>query len=1022
MIEAPVAVKKEVVVIRKDKIKRNVREVYLHKNVNYGIRGHNYSYAPEAVLDIEKYQRVIFVTSETALIQSAFLLDDPIVNNLVLTYTSLDRVLQAKAYTHGKYIRLIKEGLMDPEAVVEFEDGEPPNTARAKPDKMVFAFPDQFSTDTFREKGRTESERAYEYGQLVRTADSYWPWLSRETDMVILAEPSEIESFPQVPYYDIPILTCAGFCKRIGAVSTLIVTPPKVVLPLAPGQKLSEDLEAALRIKMSVANNSYSEHLSPESAQAFLAKTQENPDSDDYQFYQGTLRMALKTNILGFVTLTDCPFLDEVQVFGHSDLNRAMDGDLVVVRLIKKSTMPVEEDEASDAECEDREYDANAAIEEFHHDEISAVPVAAPTNSARIEAFEMSNIGKVKAKVVSITKRAWRVDGYVGTLLPKKEGETRDHRILVCFDPRVPRIKLHLKDDIGLKNKRLLVKIVDWPCKSAYPEGIYQKILGDCGDKEVENEVILHQYGVTTSEFEEAIYRSLPPNDWLPGAHEEATRLDLRDRLVCSIDPPGCKDIDDALSCWRLEDGNFQVGVHIADVTYFVPPNGPVDLEAQNRCQTCYLVGRRIDMVPALLTTDLCSLRELVPRCAVSVLWKVNAQGEILETEYHRTLIRSSRAFTYREAQDMIDDVEDDSETATMLRDLVWFTDILKAKRMEDGALNLSSGELVFQVDEKCQPIRAMEAQEIRTTSLVEEMMLLGNCSVAQKMYEHYPNITVLRRHPQPKQDLLNSLSDQLQQKNITNFKYATNKELNASLSELAREYQGDKSFVDLIRMLTTRCMSQALYYISYEVSEESFSHYGLGKGIYTHFTSPIRRYADVLVHRLLLAAVGIHPLSPHMEDKDTMSKQANLMNQKARNILAASRASDVFNTYLLFVGQFGKKTSLRCDALVIQVRPTVIRVLVNEFKIEGIVNMDRERFELLPEDQKVIVIGTSWSPPMDTDVDQVIQMSPQLNRSDWMTSRRVGSSFEVFSHIVVDVSASDENHRYATKLSFVGF
>jgi exosome complex exonuclease DIS3/RRP44 len=211
----------------------------------------------------------------------------------------------------------------------------------------------------------------------------------------------------------------------------------------------------------------------------------------------------------------------------------------------------------------------------------------------------------------------------------------------------------------------MIIRTTQWSEKSPFPQGAFVKILGEEGKVTTENAMILHEYNVDTRDFSQKVYSCLPSEgeNWTISEEELAKRWDLRSLNVCSVDPPGCKDIDDALHCIKLPNGNFEVGVHIADVTHFVNAGAEIDKEAARRCTTVYMVGKRTDMLPKLLTESLCSLVSDVERCAFSVIWEINSKNYKIENvRYGKSVIRSRASLTYYDAQDMIDDKNDNSE------------------------------------------------------------------------------------------------------------------------------------------------------------------------------------------------------------------------------------------------------------------------------------------------------------------------------------------------------------------------
>ncbi|CAF4741633.1 unnamed protein product, partial [Rotaria sp. Silwood2] len=440
-------------------------------------------------------------------------------------------------------------------------------------------------------------------------------------------------------------------------------------------------------------------------------------------------------------------------------------------------------------------------------------------------------------RIIGIIKRNWRQ--YCGILQESLPGAK--FHLFLPHEKRIPKIRIESRQAEELKNSRVMVQIDHWPRSSRYPHGHFIKTLGKLGDKETENEVILAEHDILHHEFPEAVLDCLPKLPWIITEEDLANRIDLRDFCIVSIDPPGCTDIDDALHCRLLENGNFECGVHIADVTHFVRPNTALDLEARERGTTVYLTDRRIDMLPVLLSGNLCSLRGGEERFAFSVRWEITPDAKIVNTIFHKSIIKSKSAMTYEQAQTIKDDSGINDEIALSLRHLHSIAAQLRQKRLDKGALVLESSEVRFQLDtETHDPLSVMNKELRETNWLVEEFMLLANISVAEKIYELFPDCACLRKHPAPPISNFDPLVKAAETKGFQ-IKANTGKELADSLDQavlLAHPY-----FNTMLRMLATRCMMQAVYFCSgFESDIKSFEHYGLATPIYTHFTSPIRR------------------------------------------------------------------------------------------------------------------------------------------------------------------------------------
>lgn len=431
-------------------------------------------------------------------------------------------------------------------------------------------------------------------------------------------------------------------------------------------------------------------------------------------------------------------------------------------------------------------------------------------------------------------------------------------------------------------------------------------------------------------------------------------REDLRDEIVCSIDPPGCQDIDDALHAKRLPNGNIQAGVHIADVSHFVLPDNPMDAEAASRGTTVYLVDKRIDMLPHLLGTNLCSLRPYVERLAFSVIWELNENADIVDVRFTKSVIASKEAFTYEAAQKRKDDKSKTDTLTEGIRLLNRLAIQLKAKRMAAGALNLASPEVKIHMEssESTGPVDApvdVETKELfETNSLVEEFMLLANISVAERIYKQFPQTAVLRRHAPPPKTNFEVLQDVLQKRRDMTLDVSTSGALAASLDECVDP--SFPSFNTLVRIMATRCMLSAEYFCSGSIPASQFSHYGLASPIYTHFTSPIRRYADVLVHRQLSAAISGQPLHAGLQTRSWVDKTLEVVNKRHRGAQQAARASIEFYVALAIQRREERakaamdgQTKVRAEAFVIRAFRNGVAVFVNQFGLEGLVTFKRD-------------------------------------------------------------------------------
>lgn len=543
------------------------------------------------------------------------------------------------------------------------------------------------------------------------------------------------------------------------------------------------------------------------------------------------------------------------------------------------------------------------------------------------------------------------------------------YALFASKDRRIPKIRIQTRQLGNLLDKRIIVAVDSWDRLSRYPSGHYVRTIGEIGDRDTESEVVLIENNIDSRPFSTQVLACLPPLPWSVSSEDLANtfRQDLRSLRVFSVDPPGCKDIDDALHCTPLPNGNFEVGVHIADVTNFVHAGTPLDEEASQRGTSVYLVERRIDMLPKPLTEDICSLRSDVDRLAFSVIWEMTPEAEIISTRYTKSVIRSCAAMSYVEAQARMDDSRLMDPLTTDLRNMNTLAKIMRHRRIARGALTLASAEVKFQIDTETHDPLDIGMYQIREANqMIEEFMLAANVSVAEKILKHFPLVSLLRRHPSPTKEMLEPL---------LRTAVAVGLELDVSSSKaladsLDNAVGDDPYFNKLIRILATRCMTQAVYFCSGDLTPPEFLHYGLASPLYTHFTSPIRRYADVIVHRLLAAALGILKLPSIFQDRPQLTSISDNLNYRHRNAQMASRASVELHTLIYF-----RKRPTDTEARIVKIRANGFIVFVPKYGIEGSVY-------LIPKGEK----GGDWS--VDEEHQKVKKMDGSITYSVLQTVR----------------------------------
>ncbi len=442
---------------------------------------------------------------------------------------------------------------------------------------------------------------------------------------------------------------------------------------------------------------------------------------------------------------------------------------------------------------------------------------------------------------------------------------------------------------------KVIAKITDWPENSKNPFGKITQVLGKPGDQETEIHSILLEYGLPY-EFPEEVEKYASKIDIEISKDEISKRRDMRSDLTFTIDPITAKDFDDALSFKKLENGHYEIGIHIADVSHYVQPKTILDVEAYNRATSVYLVDRVVPMLPEMLSNGVCSLRPNEEKLTFSVVFEMNEKAKLINQWFGRTVTYSDKRFSYEEAQEIIEtksntipkEVSLSSDAYTVNEDIVEailkldeLAKILRSKRMKDGAISFDKKEVRFHLDEQANPTGVFFKESKDANKLIEEFMLLANRKVAEfvglKGNKQASNKTFIYRvHDEPDIEKLSALQ------NIVNkFGYKINidtrDQITKSLNQLLKDVHG-KGEANMVETLTIRSMSKAVY------TTDNIGHYGLAFDYYSHFTSPIRRYPDVMTHRLLQYYLdgGHSPKSEIYEEKCKHSSKQEELAAKA--------------------------------------------------------------------------------------------------------------------------------------------
>ncbi len=539
-------------------------------------------------------------------------------------------------------------------------------------------------------------------------------------------------------------------------------------------------------------------------------------------------------------------------------------------------------------------------------------------DEVKVYVFARRKGRKMEGEVVEIIQRARET--FVGTI-----ERSERYAFLVSDSKNMPfDIFLPLYQEKPVKHGyRAIVRIVEWPKRAKNPVGEIVELLGKAGEHESEIHTIMAEFELPyhfTKEVEEA---AEDLSD-LISDQEIAQRKDFRSVTCFTIDPEDAKDFDDALSIEYLEDGRYRIGVHIADVTHYVKPDSILEKEAQRRATSVYLVDRVVPMLPEKLSNQVCSLRPNEDKLTFSAVFEMDDQAKVYSEWFGRTIIHSQRRFSYEEAQQVIDSGDGDlSRELTLLNTLA---QTMRQQRFKQGAIAFDRIELKFKIDEQGKPTGVYERQHGTANELIEEFMLLANRKVAEWVHRQEKGSKartfVYRIHDKPDPEKLSNFTNFIQR-----FGYVVNpsegESTSHSINRILDQVEG-KPEQNIIETLAVRAMAKAVY------STKNIGHYGLSFPHYTHFTSPIRRYPDMMVHRLLHAYLE----GAKSFDVDPFERQCKHASFQEQQAAMAERASIKFKA----VEFMQDKVGMVFDGIISGVTDWGLYVEIVENKIEGMV------------------------------------------------------------------------------------
>lgn len=597
-------------------------------------------------------------------------------------------------------------------------------------------------------------------------------------------------------------------------------------------------------------------------------------------------------------------------------------------------------------------------------------------DTVKVNLFSRKNGTHREGEVVEVLER--KKSEFVGVL------EMGHNFAFVSPDDRHMNVDIFIpggKTGKAKNGDKVLVNIVNWSNEKKNPEGEVIEVLGKPGEHNTEMHAIIAEFGFEIK-FPEDVEREAQAIPDKISKEEIAKRRDFRKITTFTIDPEDAKDFDDALSIQPSGDGNWEIGVHIADVSHYVTPGSRLDDEAFERATSVYLVDRTVPMLPEKLSNGVCSLRPKEEKLTFSAVFKMNEQGDVLDTWIGKTVIYSDRRFAYEEAQERIESKQGDfaSEINT-LNDIAL---ILREKRFKNGAMNFETEEVKFKLDENFKPVGIYKKVRKDAHKMIEEFMLLANRTVAEFVFKmktkDKPKTFVYRVHEPPSEEKL-KLFNLFASRFGLSIQTTSHKAIANSFNDILSEVEG-KPEQNIVQSMAVRSMMKAYY------TTTKTSHYGLAFDFYTHFTSPIRRYPDLMVHRLLYSYLNKGE-SGNEKQYEEKSKHSSQMEIQAAEAERASVKYKQVEYIKQFIGQQFK-------GIISGVTEWGIYVEITEYKCEGMIrmtNLTDDFYEYDASNQWIIGRRTKKTYQLGGEIDVIVRNADLQRRQ--IDLEMVGDSYK---------------------------